>query len=735
MIFSNNEVSTKTELKQYEIVEFTTQKSINLAVGPLRIDAELESGITLAWQSIPNIQQYEIEMRYENISTSTHSRVPYFSFPTLSKRFAYAFRVRAWTHGSGISDWSEPLFYRVGHGIIAKSAAIRAGLSVPRSYTSSATSSSFNNGIISQENDNNDWWTTTFSTSLWPWLALISLLILVLIIILMVISRKAQKNRKQMSDLDVLDTYKQDTMTPDGRPKSQSPIFTAATLPNTFMRKLNVPLIPVYGTQKSIKRSNRSYIDPSTYENPREALEEFANDIDPKLIQVFRQIGIGEFGEVCCGRLLVDGAYGAVAQVVAVKTLLPGSSEKAKADFLTEASIMGQFDHENVIHLIGVVTKSEPVMIITEYMLNGALDKFLRDNDNGCLTINQLTRMMKGIASGMKYLTDMGYIHRDLAARNILVDDCLTCKIADFGLSRGSRGVLEPEYTTNGGKIPIRWTAPEAITHHKYSTSSDIWSFGIVMWEITSFGERPYWDWTNHKVINEIHAGYRLPCPMDCPQELHSLMLACWQSDRHKRPTFIQLVNKLASFENRLNGIYEKDVEGSSALYQSTTNLTGDTNAFSSSSPAFIIPSPPTSLPPQLSFEDFLKINGLQYCQRQLEAYGIHSMSALTQCSHSDLLSIGLPSDDAVNLYDAIRNFSNTQGLTVQLRRNQNTSHPLRHQRSPLLSGSSNGTAQTFLSNSSTGSTTLQHHHHQHQQPPAQHRKSALFLQNDGFPV
>uniref|UniRef100_A0AC34FLL3 Uncharacterized protein n=1 Tax=Panagrolaimus sp. ES5 TaxID=591445 RepID=A0AC34FLL3_9BILA len=113
-------------------------------------------------------------------------------------------------------------------------------------------------------------------------------------------------------------------------------------------------------------------------------------------------------------------------------------------------------------------------------------------------------------------------------------------------------------------------------------------------------------------------------------------------------------------------------------------------------------------------------------------------MAGLTQCSHSDLLSIGLPSDDAVSLYDAIRNFSNTQGLTVQLRRNNQTpssSHPLRHHRSPLLSGSSNGTAQTFLSNSSTGSATT-HHQFQPQQPQIQqHRKSALFTQNDGFPV
>uniref|UniRef100_A0A7E4V433 receptor protein-tyrosine kinase n=1 Tax=Panagrellus redivivus TaxID=6233 RepID=A0A7E4V433_PANRE len=716
MVFSHNEISsTSGRAPAYDVIEFTTQKSADLTVGPLRIDAELESGITLAWQSVPHVQQYEIEMRYENISTSAHSRVPYFSFPTLSRRFAYAFRVRAWTHGpgahAGISDWSEALFYRVGQGIISRNDAIQAGsLQVPSNYVSHSTAIS-----------SDDRWFNARSTAagIWPWLAACSMGIMALVILLLVVSRRTHKNRKQMSDLDVLDTYKQDTMTPDSsHHKNQSPIFTsAATMSNTVMRKLNVPLIPVYGTQKSMRKqtSLRCYVDPSTYEDPKEALDEFANDIDPSLIQVFRQIGVGEFGEVCCGRLLVDGAYGAVAQVVAVKTLLPGSSEKAKADFLTEASIMGQFDHENVIHLIGVVTRAEPVMIVTEYMLNGALDKFLRDNDNGSLTMVQLTRMLKGIASGMRYLTDMGYIHRDLAARNILVDDCLTCKIADFGLSRGSRGVLEPEYTTNGGKIPIRWTAPEAITHYKYTTASDVWSFGIVMWEVCSFGERPYWDWTNHKVINEIHAGYRLPCPMDAPAELHQLMLVCWQMDRHKRPTFTQLVAKLGAFENRLNGIYDKDVDSAgSALYQSTSNLTGETYA----PPSFSVPSPPSTLPPVLALEDFLKLNGLAYLQRQLiDSCGIRSLPELTRLGHGELVSRGIAPEDALSLIDAVRGWANTQGMASTLiqmppppRTNAPNLHrpPLRQPHGRLLSaGNSSGsatTASTFLS-STSGST------------------------------
>uniref|UniRef100_A0A8C8YJ35 EPH receptor A6 n=1 Tax=Prolemur simus TaxID=1328070 RepID=A0A8C8YJ35_PROSS len=139
---------------------------------------------------------------------------------------------------------------------------------------------------------------------------------------------------------------------------------------------------------------------------------------------------------------------------------------------------MGQFDHPNIIRLEGVVTKSKPVMIVVEYMENGSLDSFLRKHD-GHFTVIQLVGMLRGIASGMKYLSDMGYVHRDLAARNILVNSNLVCKVSDFGLSRVLEDDPEAAYTTTGGKIPIRWTAPEAIAYRKFSSASDAWSYGI----------------------------------------------------------------------------------------------------------------------------------------------------------------------------------------------------------------------------------------------------------------
>ncbi|XP_033614749.1 ephrin type-A receptor 5 isoform X4 [Fukomys damarensis] len=285
----------------------------------------------------------------------------------------------------------------------------------------------------------------------------------------------------------------------------------------------------------------RTYIDPHTYEDPNQAVHEFAKEIEASCITIERVIGAGEFGEVCSGRLKLPGKR---ELPVAIKTLKVGYTEKQRRDFLGEASIMGQFDHPNIIHLEGVVTKSKPVMIVTEYMENGSLDTFLKKND-GQFTVIQIVGMLRGIAAGVKYLSDMGYVHRDLAARNILINSNLVCKVSDFGLSRVLEDDPEAAYTTRGGKIPIRWTAPEAIAFRKFTSASDVWSYGIVMWEVVSYGERPYWEMTNQDVIKAVEEGYRLPSPMDCPAALYQLMLDCWQKDRNSRPKFDDIVSML----------------------------------------------------------------------------------------------------------------------------------------------------------------------------------------------
>ncbi|XP_044308173.1 ephrin type-A receptor 8, partial [Varanus komodoensis] len=299
------------------------------------------------------------------------------------------------------------------------------------------------------------------------------------------------------------------------------------------------PVLPWSPTVKFPE--SKFYVEPHTYEDPCQAVHEFTREIDASRIKIERVIGSGESGEVCYGRLKLPGKR---EVPVAVKALKSGYTEKQRRDFLSEASIMGQFDHPNVIHLEGVVTKSKLVMIVTEYMENGSLDSFLRKHD-GHFTVLQLVVMLRGISAGMRYLADLGYVHRDLAARNILVNGNLVCKVSDFGLSRILENNPDAAYTTTGGKIPVRWTAPEAITYRKFSSASDVWSYGIVMWEVLAYGERPYWNMTNRDVIQSVEEGYRLPAPMGCPTALHQLMLDCWQKDRNERPRFPQIVSIL----------------------------------------------------------------------------------------------------------------------------------------------------------------------------------------------
>uniref|UniRef100_A0AAZ3REI8 receptor protein-tyrosine kinase n=1 Tax=Oncorhynchus tshawytscha TaxID=74940 RepID=A0AAZ3REI8_ONCTS len=368
--------------------------------------------------------------------------------------------------------------------------------------------------------------------------------------------------------------------------------------------------------EKHLNPGVRIYVDPFTYEDPDQAVHEFAKEIDASNIHIEKVIGIGEFGEVCSGRLRLQGKR---EIYVAIKSLKAGYADKQRRDFLSEASIMGQFDHPNIIRLEGVVTRCKPVMIITEYMENGSLNTFLRKHD-GQFTVIQLVGMLRGIVSGMKYLSDMSYVHRDLAARNILVNSNLVCKVSDFGLSRVLEDESEAAYTT---QIPIRWTAPEAIAYRKFTPASDTWSYGVVMWEVMSYGERPYWDMSNQDVIKAIDEGYRLPPPMDCPVCLHQLMLDCWQRDRIHRPSFTQILN-----------IMDKLIRNPTT----TLRRTGGERPV----PTLLEPVGGPEFVSVWSVEYWLQAIGMDMYKDTLTAAGYTSPDSLLTLTQQDMASIGI---------------------------------------------------------------------------------------------
>ncbi|KAM9734356.1 tyrosine-protein kinase Fer isoform 2-T3 [Menidia menidia] len=253
-------------------------------------------------------------------------------------------------------------------------------------------------------------------------------------------------------------------------------------------------------------------------------------------------LGKGNFGEVFKGTLQRDKTS------VAVKTCKEDLPPELKIRFLAEARILKQYDHPNIVKLIGVCTQRQPIYIVMELVPGGDFLSFLRKKKDDLKT-KQLLRFAVDAAAGMAYLESKNCIHRDLAARNCLVGDSSVLKISDFGMSRQEDDGV---YSSSGLKqIPIKWTAPEALNYGRYSSESDVWSYGILLWETFSLGVCPYPGMTNQQAREQVEKGYRMACPQRCPDDVYRVMQRCWQYGAEDRPKFCELQRDLAAIKKK----------------------------------------------------------------------------------------------------------------------------------------------------------------------------------------
>ena len=275
-------------------------------------------------------------------------------------------------------------------------------------------------------------------------------------------------------------------------------------------------------------------------------------EINPDCISLQGNIGTGCFGTVYQAEWNVE--EGTAPVLVAVKCLKENADSKLRISFLTEAAIMGQFNHPNVIRLLGIVSIAEPYMLVVELM-EGDLKHLLTtissapfDSDSVSQYLLSITR---DIVRGMKYLSSKHFIHRDLAARNVLVGSDKTCKIGDFGLAKWIDDDKDYYKVKSGGMIAVRWAAAESLFYRRYSEKSDVWSFGMTLFEIWSLGWKPWPQYSNEEVIGLVSNNTLQGPPTGCPYEIYSLMAKTWRIEPSERPSF----REIAQFFEQENSI------------------------------------------------------------------------------------------------------------------------------------------------------------------------------------
>ncbi|XP_023670025.1 NT-3 growth factor receptor-like [Paramormyrops kingsleyae] len=272
----------------------------------------------------------------------------------------------------------------------------------------------------------------------------------------------------------------------------------------------------------------------------------YVQHIKRRDIVLKRELGEGAFGKVFLAECY-NLSPTKEKMLVAVKTLKEPTLG-ARKDFQREAELLTNLQHDHIVRFYGVCVDGDPLIMVFEYMRHGDLNKFLRSHGpdamilldgqplqtSGELSLSQMLHIATQIAAGMVYLASQHFVHRDLATRNCLVGNGLLVKIGDFGMSRD---IYSTDYYRVGGHtmLPVRWMPPESIMYRKFTTESDVWSFGVILWEIFTYGKQPWFQLSNNEVIECITQGRVLERPRICPKEVYDIMLGCWQREPHQR--------------------------------------------------------------------------------------------------------------------------------------------------------------------------------------------------------
>ncbi|KAM3876001.1 tyrosine-protein kinase ZAP-70 [Diretmus argenteus] len=259
------------------------------------------------------------------------------------------------------------------------------------------------------------------------------------------------------------------------------------------------------------------------------------------------ELGSGNFGCVKKGVLKTDGGQ----KDVAVKVLKSENEKLVKEEMMREAEIMHQLRNPYIVRMLGLC-HAESLMLVMEMASAGPLNKFLSSNRD-TVSVENIVNLMYQVSMGMKYLEENNFVHRDLAARNVLLVNQNFAKISDFGLSK-ALGTDDNYYKARtAGKWPLKWYAPECINFHKFSSKSDVWSFGITMWEAFSFGGKPYKKMKGPEVTRFIENGNRMDCPTRCPDQMYTLMKECWTYKHEDRPNFEKVERSMGSYHNSIS--------------------------------------------------------------------------------------------------------------------------------------------------------------------------------------